>query len=62
MFDTVAGGTTPPSIERFYDRELVLPEGIRAPWEALCDDTGLPRVTTAWSLILCNWQVGVQGG
>ena len=54
--------TTPPVAARFYERAVVLPDGLRAIWEALSDDAGLPHVGTAWSFLLCNWQVRGQEG
>jgi hypothetical protein len=54
--------TTPPAVDRFYERELVLPAGIRGPWETLCDELGLPHVGTAWSFLFCNWQVTGREG
>ena len=57
LVHTYRWDTATPAVERFYDRELVLPPGVRGPWEALCDELDVPYVGTAWSFILCNWQV-----
>jgi CRP-like cAMP-binding protein len=54
--------TAPPAAARFAETELLLPEGIRAPWAGLCDEAGLPHVGTAWSFLMCNWSVPGREG
>jgi hypothetical protein len=55
--------TVPPDPARFAETGVVLPEGIRGPWTALCDELDLPHVGTAWSFLMCNWLVpGQEGG
>jgi CRP-like cAMP-binding protein len=54
--------TAPPAPARFAETELLLPEGIRAPFAWLCDEAGVPHVGTAWSFLMCNWWVpGAEG-
>ena len=54
--------TVPPAAARFYETSLALPEGIRAPFAALCDELGLPHVGTMWSFLGCNWRVPGREG
>jgi hypothetical protein len=54
--------TAPPAADRFGETELLLPEGLRAPWAGLCDEAGLPHVGTAWSFLMCNWSLPGREG
>lgn len=48
--------SVPPAPERFLERHLTLPSGLRAPWEELARRFDVPRVGSAWTLHLCNWR------
>ncbi len=54
--------TAPPAADRFTETDLLLPEGLRAPWAGLCDEAGLPHVGTAWSFLMCNWWIPGREG
>jgi len=54
--------SVPPVAARFDEHRVRLPPGIAGPWGVLANATGQPRVGSAWTLHLTNWQMTDRPG
>ena len=54
--------SVPPAQDRFAERRIQLPAGLREPWQALAELQESPCVGTTWSMHLCNWRMTDRPG